>query len=203
MKLKSMIFLGLSVAISLIGATTRIHDSAHSIGTLSLNGGKVNHPAILDAGKSRYTIIATGTVLPPYYGDVKVTLEGKSLPVYRIFDSHPAIDLGFYRHPKFDNNTLYDLRPKDKIALWIVMTPKSNTDKTTMKGVVPGETPEQMSCCETPAPLFSSTTAEGADTRERKSLQRLAIVFSDTRTQKQVLRIPVIFKEKGGNNDGH
>lgn len=199
MKTKSAIFFALSVAVCLAGATTRIHDSAHSIGTLSLNGGKVNHPALLDSGKSRYTIIATGTVLPPYRGDVRVALEGQPSLDYRIYNSRPVIDLGLFRHPKFSNYILHDLRPKDKIALWVVMTPKQKITDPALTGVVSRDNAGPPDCCETPAPSVHPAGERSYGQQVRKG-QRLAIMFYDTKTEKQMLRIPVIFREKGVGN---
>jgi hypothetical protein len=203
MKLKSLIFFALSVAICLIGATTRIHDSAHSIGTLSLKGGKVNHPALLDDERSRYTIIATGTVRPPFQGDVRVALEGQPEFDYRIYNSRPVVDLGFFRRPRFINDTFYDIRPEDKVALWVVMTPRkkdANRPWTTQTSA--GGLPASQ-CCEPPAITGGGSGRRHEGTQGPIKGERLSIAFYDTKTEKQVMRIPIIFKGKGGGGDVH
>ncbi len=119
--MRKIIFFVLAVSISLVGATYRWGDSAHSIGLINDNGGKVRHSSSLEAGFGKYVLIATATVIPPYRGDAKVVLEGTPELDHEIHLSAPVIDLGIHKLPKFKDNVLYNLQPKDRIALWLVM----------------------------------------------------------------------------------
>ncbi|MEE4353911.1 MAG: hypothetical protein V2J25_13705 [Desulfatiglans sp.] len=124
MGLKHIIFFILAVGISLLGSAYRWGDSAHSIGLIHTNGGRVKHPSFLKSGKSRYAFISTATVMPPYSGDARLVLEGEPEMDYELSLSRPIVDLGFRRLPKFDDNVLYDLTPRDRLAIWIVIKPK-------------------------------------------------------------------------------
>ncbi len=121
--MRKIIFFILAVSISLVGATYRWGDSAHSIGLINANGGKVRHSSSLEGGFGKYVLIATATVIPPYRGDAKVVLEGVPELDYKISASAPVIDLGLRRLPKLKGNILYNLQPGDRIALWVVMKP--------------------------------------------------------------------------------
>jgi len=123
MNLKKWGFFALAVGISMLAAIYRWGDSAHSIGQIAVSGGGARHAAFLTTGWDRYNLIATGTVIPPFQGDVKVVLEGKPEMDYEIFASGPVIDLKLRRLPKFRDNTLFDLHPMDRLALWVLMRP--------------------------------------------------------------------------------
>lgn len=130
MKFKSSFFFILTAVISLIAASHRFYDSAHAIGLITVKGGKARHPIVLDAGKTLYTLIITATVIPPYSGDAQIVLEGNPQMAYFIYNSDPVFDIGIYRRPEFRNNTLYELRPTNRIAFWVVMKPDGECDKT-------------------------------------------------------------------------
>jgi hypothetical protein len=123
MRLKNIMFFLLALGISLAGAAYRWEDSAHSIGFIETSGGRVRHPAFFKSGKNRYALIATATVIPPYRGDAKVVLEGEPEMEHEIHFTGPVVDLGIRRLPEFRDNVLYGLRPKDRIAIWLVMKP--------------------------------------------------------------------------------
>ncbi len=93
----------------------------YKIGLICLNGGKARHPSVLITGKSHYALITTATVLPPFHGNVRVTLEGYPLPDYDIHLSRTVLPLGFQRLPEFKNQTLYNLKPGDRLALWLTI----------------------------------------------------------------------------------
>ncbi|MDD2897746.1 MAG: hypothetical protein PHI31_03420 [Desulfuromonadaceae bacterium] len=116
---KTIIIFTVSVAFFTLAATYRFHDSAHSIGTIKKGGGVARHPAVLDKGRDSYVLVATAAVLSPYRGNARVALEGDPTLTATFYNSEVPINLGLFRHPKFQNNTYYDLRPKDKIALWV------------------------------------------------------------------------------------
>jgi len=121
--MKKIAFFALSAGLSLAAAGHRWGDSAHSMGLIGTGGGKSRHPAHLGSGRSRYTLITTATVMPPYRGDARVVLEGEPRLDYEIHLSAPAVDLGVRRKPELREDILHDLRPFDRIALWIVMRP--------------------------------------------------------------------------------
>jgi len=129
MRFKSAVFFILAVVISLIGAGYRFYDSAHAIGLITMKGGKARHPIVLDSGKTMYTLIITATVIPPYSGDARIVLEGSPQMKYSLYNSEPVFDLGVHRRPEFSNNTLYGLRPRDRIAFWVVMRPDGEKGK--------------------------------------------------------------------------
>ncbi len=126
--MKKTIFFILAVGVSLLGATYRFGDSAHSIGLIKADGGAVKHAAHFISGKDSYTLIATATVIPPYRGDVRVALEGNPKLEHKIYASAPVIDLGLRKSPKFIDNILYNLNPKDRISLWVVIRKQADAD---------------------------------------------------------------------------
>jgi YHS domain-containing protein len=109
--------------LALAAAPFRFGDSAHAIGLISDRGGRARHPVRLDSGKERYTVIVTATVLPPYAGDVRVAVEGETQPMYSVHFAEPVMDLGLGRRPRSDRRSLRELRPRDRIALWVVIEP--------------------------------------------------------------------------------
>lgn len=119
MKGKTLLIFIVSCAFFTLAATYRFHDSAHSMGMIKKGGGMARHPAVLDKDRDSYVLIATAGVMPPYRGDARVVLEGDPNLTATFHNSEVPIDLGVYRHPAFRDNTYYDLRPKDRIALWI------------------------------------------------------------------------------------
>lgn len=222
MTAKTLLVFALSVAVCTVAAGYRFYDSAHTIGMIKAEGGKARHPIVLDKGRDSYTLIATAAVTPPYRGDVRVAVEGTPAMDYVIYPSEAAIDLSPYRHPTFRDNVLYDLQPRDKVALWVVMKPKKGGEAVAAtSGVRP---PKQDECCDlpvaaAPAPAMSAQTHGGAATHppgERPrggggksgrpegagATQRLA--FYDTATGKAVLTVPIVYKGAGeGGNEVH
>lgn len=116
---RTVIIFIVSVAFFTLAANYRFHDSAHTIGMLKKGGGMARHPALLDKDRDTYMLIATAGVVPSYQGNARVVLEGDPTLTATFHNSEPAVDLGIHRHPTFRDNTYYDLRPKDKIALWV------------------------------------------------------------------------------------
>lgn len=201
---KKIIFFLLAVSISLLGATYRWTDSAHSIGLIKAKGGEARHSATLESGKNTYTLIATATVIPPYRGDARVVLEGKPEMDYKIYSSGPVIDLGIRRQPKFRDNVLYDLQPKDRLALWVVIKPPVLDPVCNMtyqneftKEYLDGK--DYFFCSDGCRYAFKSEP-EKYKGRENVS-GNYTLAFYDTKTEKAVLRIPLIFKGKGEIED--
>lgn len=174
MRVRSLIIFILSASLALTAAGFRFYDSSHAMGMLSLKGGKARHPFHLDPGKSLYTLIATGVVLPPYKGDARVVLEGAPAMSYTIYDSAPIVELGLHRRPRFENGTLFDLQPKDRLALWVVMKPGSDNELPANSG----KAEEQTNAASPP----------------------LTLAFYDTRTNRPLLKIPVAFNAVGGSH---
>jgi hypothetical protein len=129
--MKKIFFFVFAIAISLVAASHRWRDSAHSMGLISAQGGRVKHPPTLVSGYEKYALILTTTVIPPYRGDARVVLEGYPELDHQIYVSGPVIDLGLIRHPVFKNGILYGLHPRDRNALWLVIKSKEGEE---MKG---------------------------------------------------------------------
>lgn len=201
---KKIIFFTIAVCISLLGATYRWTDSAHSIGLIKASGGEARHPSTLESGNSLYTLIATATVIPPYRGDAWVVLEGNPEMDYKIYSSDPVIDLGLRRQPKFKNNVLYDLRPKDRIALWVVIKPPV-LDPVCNMAYQSGFTKEHLNgkdyffCSDACRDTFKAGPVKYKGRENVRGNYTLA--FYDTKTDKAILRVPLIFKGKGETKD--
>jgi len=203
MNFKNVMFLVAAIALSLFAAAYRWGDSAHSMGLITVRGGKARHPAVFDGGKDRYTMITTATVIPPYKGDVRVSLNGKPELEYRLSASAPLINLNVRRLPEFRDNIFYGLFPKDRIALWLTikapaldpvcgMVYQQNFAARTHEGK------EYYFCSKTCENIFLKEPGkfEDADGINGKYL----LSFSDLKTGNPVLNIPVIFKGKGDKN---
>lgn len=123
MRAKKIITFVLSAGLCLMAAGYRWGDSGHAIGLISRQGGKARHPSCLKSGKSRYTQIVTATVLPGYRGNARMVLEGSPRVPWEMHLAVPVVDLGLRRKPRLEKQTLFDLQPGDRIALWLVMHP--------------------------------------------------------------------------------
>ena len=119
---KLLVFL-FAATLSVAAAWYRHGDSAHAMGMISVKGGRAHHPVHLPAGKERYTLVVTGTVIPPYRGDVRISVEGDPEIPYAVHGSNPIIDLKMRRRPSFEDRTLTGLEPRDRFTIWVVMTP--------------------------------------------------------------------------------
>jgi len=119
--MKNLIYFILAVAISLPAAIYRWGDSAHSSGFITADGGSVRHTRALESGYSRYSLVATARVRPPYRGDARVVLEGAPELDHEIDISSLAMDLGFRKRPKLKDRTIYDIEPGDKINIRVVL----------------------------------------------------------------------------------
>lgn len=126
---KPLVFI-LSAGLSLFAAVYRWGDSSHAIGLISERGGKVRHPSYYTSGKNRYTQIVTATILPPYHGNARVLMEGNPPMKYELFSAEPIVDMGFRKKPRYCDNIYYDLKPGDRISLWLVMNPVSIESKS-------------------------------------------------------------------------
>lgn len=204
MKIKNIIFFVLAVGISFLAATWRWGDSAHSIGLIKTQGGEAKHPSFLESGKNGYTLIATARVIPPYRGNARVTLEGEPKMDYKLYASGPIVNLGVHHWPLFKDATFYNLNPRDRIALWVVMKPpvldpvcgmayQNSFSRYTDKGK------DYYFCSEGCMNSFRTAPEKYKDLDGVRGKYNL--VFYDTKTDKSVLRVPVIFKRKGDTRD--
>ena len=119
---RTLVFL-FAVVLSVVAAWYRPGDSAHAMGMVSIKGGRAHHPVHLPSGMDRYTLVLTGTVLPPYQGDARVVVEGEPALPYSVYGSDPIVDLGLRHRPYFDDQTLTGLQPRDRFTVWVVIRP--------------------------------------------------------------------------------
>jgi len=201
---KKIIIFVIAVGVSLTAATHRWNDSAHAIGVIKASGGTARHAVSLESGEDSYMLIATATVIPPYRGDVKVVLEGKPEMEYEIHSSGPIVDLGLHTWPKFENNTFYGLKPKDRPALWVKMKPPQVDPVCGMEVknsplIVFSGGREYRFCSRQCLERFEkdSRSYEGRDQVRGK----YTLAFYDTKTGMSVLNIPVVIKGKGEKSD--
>jgi YHS domain-containing protein len=200
MKLKNVVFFILAVSLSFLAATYRFGDSAHSIGLIRANGGKARHSSVFKSGSRDYMLIATATVIPPYRGDARVVLEGKPKIDFKLSLSGPMVDLGVKEWPELRGDTIYGLKPKDRLALWVQMRPprvdpvcgmahEEDFIRHTYKGR------EYAFCSGMCIESFKQNPALYLDGDSVRG--EYALAFYDTKTNKQVLNVPLIFKGKG------
>lgn len=193
---KAILIFCVAVGISLVAASYRFGDSSHAIGMLNLKGGKSRHPFMLNPGHDRYTLILTGTVLPPFAGDIKVALEGSPVMNYSIYNSEPPVDLGIHARPTFKGNNLLGVQSGDKLALWVVMKPEP----------LLVEDIEDLFRAE-PAPAanipFDDTTLSSATGQSWQDSLKLS--FYAANTGQQLLQVPVVFADfaAGGGHGSH
>ena len=208
MRPKNVLFFIIAVSISLPGAVFRWDDSAHSIGLIKASGGEARHPVFLGGEWDRCNLISTATVIPPYRGDTKVVLEGKPELDYEIFFTGPVVDLGIRRLPKFSDNTLYGLQPRDRIALWVLMQPPEvdhvcgmSCGKDDIHWSYRGK--QYCFCSDSCRVAFEADPAR-YPLKDRPS-QTYSLAFYDVKTGKSVLNVPITFKGKGdqGHGGGH
>ena len=121
--MKRILVFVFAAALCVTAAWYRPGDSAHAMGMVSVKGGRAIHPVHLPAGKDRYTLVLTGTILPPYQGNARVVVEGEPAPSYDVYGSDPVVDLGLRHRPHFNDQTLTDLKPKDRFTVWVVIRP--------------------------------------------------------------------------------
>lgn len=198
--MKHIVFFTAAVIISLVAATYRWGDSAHSIGLIRALGGEAKHPSFLESGNDRYALITTATVLPPYRGDAKIVLEGSPAMAYEIYSSGPVIDFHARRRPVLKDSILYDLRPKDRIALWVMMYPPvvdpvcgMAYEEGFIRHAYKGK--EYRFCGEGCLKAFKDDPERYRGMSQGRGKYTLA--FNDTTTGASLLRVPVIFKGKG------
>lgn len=196
MNIKSIVFFVLSVALSVLAASYRFHDSAHAMGVLKRGGATSRHPVVLDGQARSASLIVTARVLPPYRGDARVVLENTPGYSYTIHNSEAVIRLPFHRRPSFDGTTYRDLRPNDKVSLWLVIKPEAAASMEVAPVV-----PEAGSCCG--PPIFPFPDNPGSVGPESTGQNGPRLVFYDTKSNERLLAVPMRFADSGGDRHGH
>lgn len=199
--MKKNLFLFLLVAsLALLGAGYRFHDSSHSMGLISRDGGRCRHPAVLDAGRGRSVLIVTAAVLPPYRGNARLALEGAPGMEAAVYGTDPPVPLPLHHRPVFRGNGFEDLRPRDRIAFWVVLKDAVEGTGPADAAVEAEEPPEGSSCC-----AFGGSPAVGraSGPENRPEGTRPALVMRDSRSGEKLLTIPILFKQKGGTLEDH
>lgn len=131
MNIKTITAFLLAVAVCGVAATHRFHDTAHAMGTLKRGGGQARHPALLDQDRKSWILIATAGVVPPFRGNARVALEGNPGLEATFHNARPAVNLGLHHRPEFRADTFHDLRPGDRIALWVKLSRNVQHDECT------------------------------------------------------------------------
>ncbi len=67
--------------------------------------------------------MVTGTVIPPYRGDTRVTVDGGQPVPFIVRGSDPIINLALRHRPYFEDGTLTGLQPRDRFTIWVVIDP--------------------------------------------------------------------------------
>jgi hypothetical protein len=196
MKFSTIALFGLSVVISAVAAHHRFHDSVHAMGMLKSGGGSARHPAVLDKERDSYVLIATAGVVPPFRGNARVALEGGRGLSATFHNAEPAVNFGFHHRPEFRGDTYYDLRPKDRIALWVRITRKVPPERASARTAasIPAEADALTDC---PQHLAGGGLPAG---KNRSAGPELA--FYDTATNDRLLGIPIRFVAPGGASHG-
>ncbi|MDD2851810.1 MAG: hypothetical protein PHY09_07910 [Desulfuromonadaceae bacterium] len=212
---KTLIIFIVSVAFFTLAATYRFHDSAHAMGMIKQGGGVARHPALLDKDRDSYVLIATAAVVPPYHGNARVVLEGDPTLTATFHNSEPVVDIGIHRHPTFRDNTYFDLRPRDRVALWVKIkrgpvTVRQHTPVVAQqKQAVRGTEPVCTQCESEGGNMTAKSSADaGSKWRGKKvgsqGVKGPAVAFYDVATNGPLLRIPIQFADgAGGGDDDH
>lgn len=202
---KTLIFLA-AVGISLAAAVHRWDDSGHAIGLIKAKGGEARHPVSLASGNDRYMLIATATVIPPYSGSARVELRGASTIPYTIELARPVVDLGVRRLPRLRDGVLSDLRPRDRVALWVKMLPPK-ADPVCGMGCEDGyqrvehQGKSYCFCGDVCRGKFDANPEKFWNQDSLRGTYTLA--FTDTVTGRPVLNVPIKFTGKGEPGDGN
>ena len=202
MTLRKITFFIVALVIATVAASHRWGDSAHSMGLISKFGGKSRHPAVFDNGHGRRVMITTATVLPPFKGDVRLELSGRTAIEHDFFLSGPVIDFKMKEFPKLESNIIKGLKPKDRIALWVDMTlpPLDPVCGMEVKKGFLRHTHGSKAyffCAQHCQKEFIASPDRFLDSDSIQGKYSLAMV--DTKTGNSVLKIPIIFGERETN----
>jgi len=195
MKTAHIVIFVLAVALSLLAATYRFNDSAHAMGVLKKGGSMARHPAVLNSRDGRATLIVTARVVPPYRGDARVVLEGAPGHTCTMYNAEPAVRFPFHHRPAFAGSVYSDLRPHDKVALWVVLKPAGEV--ATAAGPPPAS--DATDCCLTGE---GEGAPVGAPSR-RPRVSGPQLAFYDLKSNERLLAVPIRFVgREGGERHG-
>lgn len=120
---RKLAFLAGAIAISTLAAWYRWPDSAHAIGVIQRGGGRARHPVALPAGQDAYVVVVTAPVIAPWRGDARLSVEGAPPMAWELEVSRPVVDLHLHRWPRQDGDRILGLEPRDRVAMWVKLTP--------------------------------------------------------------------------------
>lgn len=200
---KNLAFLAGAIALSTLAAWYRWPDSAHAIGVIRRGGGAARHPVAFPGGRDEYVVVATATVIPPWRGDARISVDGAPAMGWDVEVSRPVVDLGLHRWPSLDGDTLRGLSPRDRVALWLRLRPPRADPVCGMacpEGAPRGADGdrEECFCSETCRAEFAR--APGRHPSRPVDRGRWTIALRDTATGAPVLTVPVVL---GGEEAAH
>jgi YHS domain-containing protein len=200
---RKLAFLAGAIAVSTLAAWYRWPDSAHAIGVVKKGGGTARHPVALQAGQDSYVVIATAPVLPPWRGDAVVSVEGDPAPAWEVEVSRPILDLHLRRWPRQDGNRIRGLEPRDRLALWVKLTPPPADPvcgmacgKDTPRRALGGR--EECFCSDACWEAFRADPARHPPRRVERA--RWSLLLRDDRSGAPLLTVPIVL---GGAEAGH
>lgn len=122
---RDLAWLAGALALFTLAAWWRWPDSAHAMGALKQGGGAARHPVRFDPGRDRYSLVATTPVIPPYRGDVRVSLQGDPPIPFTMELGRPIVDLGLHAWPRQEGNVLRGVQPLERLTLWVQLEPRA------------------------------------------------------------------------------
>ncbi len=200
---RKLAFLAGAIAVSTLAAWYRWPDSAHAIGVVKRGGGTARHPVALPAGQDSYVVITTAPVIPPWRGDARVSVEGEPPMAWQLEVSRPIVDLHLRRWPVQDGDRIRGLEPRDRLALWVKLTPPAADPVCGM--ACPKDAPresvggrEECFCSDACREAFRA--APRLHPPRRVDRGRWALVLRDDRSGAPLLTVPIAL---GGEEAGH
>ncbi len=201
---RKLAFLAGAVAVATLAAWYRWPDSAHAIGVVRRGGGAARHPVALPAGQDAYVVVVTAPVLPPWRGDARVAVEGEPPVGWEVEVSRPVVDLRLHRWPVQDGDRIRGLEPRDRLALWVKLTPPAVDPVCGMpcgdgaiRETVAGR--EACFCGEECRDAFRAEPARHPPRRLERG--RWALTLRDDRTGEPLLTVPIALGGKEAGRD--
>jgi YHS domain-containing protein len=192
-------FLG-AVALSTLAAWWRWPDSVHAIAVLKHGGGKARHPIALRPGPDSWQVVATATVLPPWRGDARISVEGEPRLDWSVALSRPVIDLGVHRFPRLDGDVLRGLEPREHVALWLTVKRPRDVDPVCGMACDASSLRADGRCFCSPGCRDEHRKHPDAPAAAPRGEYRLAL--RDAGTGAPLLSIPIAFAEQGRADHG-
>ena len=200
---RKLAFLAGAIAVSLLAAWYRWPDSAHAIGVIKRGGGTARHPVALRGGQDSYVVVTTAPVIPPWRGDARVAVEGEPPMAWELEVSRPVVDLGLRRWPVQDGNRIRGLQPRDRLALWVKLTPPPADPvcgmacgEDAVRHAVAGR--EECFCSEACWEAFRAEP--GRHPPRRVDRGKWALTLRDDASGAPLLTVPIVL---GGEEAGH